>query len=61
MGARRGALSFLSGFGLYLATIIGMMTLAMLRLQAWRRANPWTPPEPPKYAPLGDRLRLKTQ
>ncbi|MHB8530765.1 MAG: hypothetical protein ACYC8V_14800 [Caulobacteraceae bacterium] len=32
------------GFGLYLATALGLMVLAVLRLNAWKRANPWTPP-----------------
>jgi hypothetical protein len=32
------------GFGLYLAAALGLMGLAMLRLTAWQRANPWTPP-----------------
>jgi hypothetical protein len=32
------------GFSLYLATAFGLMALAMLRLNAWKRANPWTPP-----------------
>jgi hypothetical protein len=32
------------GFGLYLATIAGLLVFAMLRLNAWQRANPWTPP-----------------
>jgi hypothetical protein len=36
----------LTGFGLYLATSLGLMAFAMLRLNAWRRANPWTPPPP---------------
>ena len=31
-------------FGLYLAAAFGLMGLAMLRLNAWQRANPWTPP-----------------
>ena len=34
----------LTGGGLYLATILGLMTFAALRLHAWKRANPWTPP-----------------
>ncbi len=33
-----------AGFGLYLAVCFGLMALAMLRLNAWQRANPWTPP-----------------
>jgi high-affinity Fe2+/Pb2+ permease len=32
------------GFGLYLVAALGLMALAMLRLTAWQRANPWTPP-----------------
>jgi hypothetical protein len=32
------------GFGLYLATAFGLMVLAVLRMNAWKRANPWTPP-----------------
>jgi len=51
----------LTGSGLYLAMTLGLMAFAVLRLQAWRRANPWTPPEPPRYAPQGDRLRQQTQ
>jgi hypothetical protein len=51
----------LSGFGLYLATILGLMTFATLRLQAWRRAHPWTPPEPIGYAPRRKRLTPETQ
>jgi hypothetical protein len=33
-----------TGFGLYLATGLGLMVFAVLRLNAWKRANPWTPP-----------------
>jgi hypothetical protein len=47
----------LTGSGLYLAAIFGLMAFAVLRLQAWRRANPWTPPEPTQYAHRGGRLR----
>jgi hypothetical protein len=32
------------GSGLYLATALGLMVFAVLRLNAWKRANPWTPP-----------------
>ena len=33
-----------TGFGLYLATALGLMVFSVLRLNAWKRANPWTPP-----------------
>jgi hypothetical protein len=42
------------GFGLYLATVLGLMGFAVLRLQAWRRANPWIPPS---QTAIGSRLR----
>lgn len=32
------------GFWLYLAAAFGLMVFAMLRLNAWQRAHPWTPP-----------------
>jgi hypothetical protein len=32
------------GFGLYLAAAFALMGYAVLRLNAWKRANPWTPP-----------------
>jgi hypothetical protein len=32
------------GFGLYLAAALGLLVLAVLRINAWKRANPWTPP-----------------
>jgi len=51
----------LTGFSLYLATILGLAAFGMLRLQAWRRAHPWTPPEPTRYTPLGVRVRSKTR
>ena len=41
--AQAGA-SVLLAFGLYLATVVGLMAFAMLRLNAWKRAHPWTPP-----------------
>jgi len=31
-------------FGLYLVVVFGLMVLAALRVTAWKRANPWTPP-----------------
>jgi hypothetical protein len=34
----------LTGLGFYSATVLGLMAFAMLRLKAWKRANPWTPP-----------------
>ena len=34
----------MAGSGLFLATVLGLMAFAMLRLNAWKRANPWTPP-----------------
>ena len=39
-----GASVVLTGAGLYLATVVGLVAFAMLRLNAWKRANPWTPP-----------------
>ena len=32
------------GFGLYLAATLGLTILAALRMNAWKRAHPWTPP-----------------
>lgn len=32
------------GSGLYLAATLGLMVLAVLRLNTWKRTNPWTPP-----------------
>lgn len=29
---------------LYLALVLGLMLLAVLRLNAWKRAHPWEPP-----------------
>jgi hypothetical protein len=39
---------FLMGgaLALYLAIIGGSMVFAMLRLNAWKRAHPWSPPVP---------------
>jgi hypothetical protein len=34
----------LTGFGVYLVMVLGLMAFAVLRLNAWKRANPWTPP-----------------
>jgi ABC-type uncharacterized transport system permease subunit len=33
-----------AGLGLYLAAALALMGFAVLRLNAWRRAHPWTPP-----------------
>ena len=44
-GPGRVALPALAtGMGGYLAVVIGLMAWAMLRLNAWKRAHPWTPP-----------------
>ena len=34
----------LIGLVLYLATSFILMAFAVLRMNAWKRANPWTPP-----------------
>lgn len=34
----------LTGFCLYLATTGGLMVFVVLRLNAWKQVNPWTPP-----------------
>jgi len=34
----------LAGFILFLAMSFGLMALAVSRLSAWKRSNPWTPP-----------------
>ena len=31
-------------FGLYLLLAAGLMIFALLRLNAWKRSHPWTPP-----------------
>ena len=31
-------------FALYLVAMLGLMLFAVLRLNAWKRAHPWTPP-----------------
>lgn len=36
--------SVVLALGLYLAIVLGLMVFAMLRLKAWERAHPWTPP-----------------
>lgn len=36
--------ALMAGSGLYLATALGVMAFGVLRLRAWTRANPWTPP-----------------
>lgn len=41
----------LVGWGLYAALVLGLMAFALLRLEAWKRANPWTPPS--ASGPLG--------
>ncbi len=42
---------------LYLAVGLGLSLIAVLRLKAWKRAHPWTPPLPRSWR--GDRaLRL---
>jgi hypothetical protein len=33
-----------AAFALYLATVLGLMLFAVLRLNAWKRAHPWEPP-----------------
>ena len=33
-----------AGLGLYLAASLGLVGFAVLRLNAWKRAHPWTPP-----------------
>ncbi|MFN3523797.1 MAG: hypothetical protein ACK4YQ_16230 [Phenylobacterium sp.] len=32
------------GMALYFAVSLALIALAVLRVHAWRRANPWTPP-----------------
>jgi hypothetical protein len=39
-----GASVVLAAWAACAATILGLMALAVLRLRAWERANPWTPP-----------------
>jgi hypothetical protein len=34
----------LVGLILFLGTSFALMALGVLRLNAWKRANPWTPP-----------------
>ncbi|MGR4862659.1 hypothetical protein [Caulobacter sp. LARHSG274] len=34
----------LIGLVLYLGTSFALMVFAVLRMNAWKRANPWTPP-----------------
>ena len=33
-----------TAFALYIATALGLMLFAVLRLNAWKRAHPWAPP-----------------
>jgi len=41
----RGPVAFVVlAFGAYLAAVFGLMVFAVLRLNAWKRAHPWTPP-----------------
>jgi hypothetical protein len=35
-----------AALAVYLAIVGGLSALAILRLNAWKRANPWTPPSP---------------
>jgi hypothetical protein len=42
--ALRDVVTIEVGFGLYLAAVLGLTGFAVLRLNAWKRANPWTPP-----------------
>lgn len=39
-----GVSGILTAFGVYLAVALGLMAFAVLRLNAWKQANPWTPP-----------------
>lgn len=38
-----------AAFGLYLVAALGLMLLAILRLNAWKRAHPWEPPPAPSW------------
>jgi hypothetical protein len=33
-----------AGFAVYLAAALGLMLFAVLRLNAWKRTHPWSPP-----------------
>jgi hypothetical protein len=41
-------------FGADLAAGLGLLALALQRLLAWRRANPWTPPSKDAFGPDRD-------
>jgi len=41
---RGGSPVVFTGLSLHLATVFALAVFAMLRLNAWRRAHPWTPP-----------------
>lgn len=38
-----------AAFALYLVIALGLMLLAVLRLNAWKRAHPWEPPPSPSW------------
>ena len=38
-----------AGFAVYLAAALGLMAVAALRLNAWKRAHPWEPPTSPSW------------
>lgn len=42
--ARASVPIFLVALILYLAAALGLMAVGVLRVNAWKRANPWTPP-----------------
>ena len=44
--ARAWAMLMGTAFALYLVAVLGLSLLAVLRLNAWKRAHPWTPPPP---------------
>jgi len=39
-----------AAFAIYLAAALGLMLFAVLRLNAWKRAHPWTPPPSRSYS-----------
>jgi hypothetical protein len=44
--ARSWVIMMGSAFALYIVTVLGLGLVATLRLNAWKRAHPWSPPSP---------------
>ncbi len=44
IGVRAWVMAAAAALAVYLLVVAGLMAFAVLRLRAWKRANPWSPP-----------------